>query len=122
MKGLMIGAIMVIACLSNSVPQARAADTSGKFIVLGVGSESCGKFVQERRQGRDNVYRGWVTGYLTAINLSTPNTYNILGSTDLDGILLWLENHCGQQPLDSVASATEALVMELMPNRRQRKP
>jgi hypothetical protein len=42
-------------------------------------------------------------------------TYNLVGSDDLSGPMLWIENWCGKNPLRGLAEASSALVHELYP-------
>lgn len=85
-------------------------------------TESCGRFIADRSAGGDNPYRGWLTGYLSRYNWAQDGTYNILGHTDVDGALLWIENYCRVHPLDNFASATRKLINELYPNRLRGAP
>jgi len=96
-------------------------DVHGDFMGYGVGGESCGKFIEKRRNRQDTGYMHWVTGYLTAINLERPMTYNILGTTDIHGAMLWLENYCQRYPLIDVNDAVDALADELYPKRATQK-
>lgn len=98
-----------------------AADDNGRFVVLGLGSESCGTYITERRQGNDNPYRGWVTGYLSAYNESLKNTYNLLGKSDMEGVMLWLENYCSKNPLNSFSQASGALLGALFVDRHTKR-
>jgi hypothetical protein len=96
-------------------------DTRGEYTILGVGNESCSKFVRERQQSigayPDHRYIYWVTGYLTAVNAQTPNTNNIAGFTDIYGVMTWLETYCKKTPLTPFAEAVRALVPALYPER-----
>jgi hypothetical protein len=99
-----------------------ADDAEGRFVVLGYGVQSCGAYVTERSGGNDNPFRGWLTGYLTRYNYAVGHTYNMLGSTDLDGALLWLENYCRANPLDDFEIATRKLIAALSPKKQTTKP
>ena len=73
-------------------------DVNGTFMSLGLGPDSCGKFMEAKRSNNNAAvaYLAWVSGYLTGANVIAPNTYNILGTTDMDGAMLWIENYCQQ--------------------------
>jgi hypothetical protein len=86
-----------------------------------LGGKFCGKFVEERRNRHDILYPIWVTGYLTAVNVHTP-TYDILGATDIDGAMIWLENYCNQNPLKDFSVAVDAIVNEIDPKRTTKAP
>ncbi|MCZ6732537.1 MAG: hypothetical protein O7B27_08315 [Gammaproteobacteria bacterium] len=89
---------------------------------------SCGTYVAARDEGRrgklyeENNHIGWAFGYLTAYNLLTPDTYDIIGQTDLSAILLWLENYCKRNPLARFAEAMVLLTDELHPERIRKAP
>jgi hypothetical protein len=55
----------------------------------------------------------WVVGYLTAYNEWVAPDGNISAGTDNDGIAAWMDNYCQAHPLDNVARAARALVVEL---------
>ena len=64
---------------------ARAADENGNFLILGVGATSCWKF---QADSTNVIYVAWLTGFLTAIDLTTPRVRNILSGTDIDGAMV----------------------------------
>src|SRR5215467_4820533 len=57
----------------------RCVDTNGRYVAYGYGANSCGMFVEARRNNTDTNYISWVTGYLTAVDTTYPITYGILG-------------------------------------------
>jgi len=67
-------------------------------------------------------YIKWIEGYLTAVNLKTSDTYDILGKLDIDGTIVWLKNYCNDNPRRSLPYAIDALVDELYPNRITKEP
>ncbi len=98
------------------------ADVNGKYTVYGFGAESCGTFVEARRNRKNAFYLAWVTGYITAVNKVSPTTYDMLGNTDFEGAMLWIENYCNTHPLKTFAYAVNSLVDELYPTRKTQKP
>ena len=97
-------------------------DTDRSYEVYGYGVKSCGSFVQEKKNTNGVLYNAWVAGYLTAVNLTSPVLYSILGKTDINGAMLWLENYCNKNPLKNFVDAVQALVNELYPNRTTQAP
>ena len=61
----------------------------------------------------------WLAGFLTAYNMLTPDTYNILGNSDLQSALIWLDNFCKANPLENISAGAAALVTELYPKRHR---
>jgi hypothetical protein len=111
------------ALLAVSSITAMASDQLGRYVVHGMGTESCGSFVQARRQPDNwSGYGTWLTGYLTSVNVYTEDTYDISGTTDLEGIKLWVENYCQKNPLENISTAAEAAVDALTANRHRVKP
>jgi hypothetical protein len=101
---------------------ASAADDAGNFSVQG--GATCSKYLSE--QSSKSVvftsYMGWVAGYMSAYNSLTPDTFSILGNSDLGGALLWIKGYCEKNPLDTVAQGMQALIWELYPKRLQKAP
>jgi hypothetical protein len=79
--------------------------------------------VGDRAAGKDNPYRGWLSGYLSSYNRYAVDTYNILGRSDLEGAMLWVENYCKAHPLESFSDAVSSLVStELIDRKLSTKP
>src|SRR6266446_510916 len=91
-----------------------AADDDGKYKAYGLGLKSCGLFVEQRRKKQDKGYVHWVEGYLTAVNMHTP-TFSILGTTDIHGAMLLIENYCIKNPLKAFGVALDSIFYELFP-------
>src|SRR5262245_52544462 len=91
-------------------------DIDGHYTSMGYGGSSCGKFVEARNNEHSKVaYATWVTGYMTAVNQERANTFSIAGNTDLDGLMLWIENYCKDNPLILFSNAVAKLVLEIYP-------
>ena len=89
--------------------------------VLGYGTNSCGSYVATRSQpvARD-VYITWLTGFLTEFNIS--NRQGILDAsahTDGLGIQAWLDTYCTANPLVPFATASLALLADLVAQERR---
>ena len=74
--------------------QAHAADKSGNYAIWGKGSKSCFRYLKDRTANKDEPYRNYVMGYLTAYNAMTPETYSISRNMKLDEIMTWLDDYC----------------------------
>lgn len=105
------------AAVARPAAAAQATDT---IAIWGIGQISCGRFVQERERGAgaygpfDATFRQWLLGFLTALNWSDPERPDLLAGTDAEGAMLWVENHCRSQPLDTFFDAALALRRELV--------
>ena len=115
--------IAVLVLLLLAVVPGRASDKDGAYFALGLGTYSCGAYVESKRAFRNRVQvYDWVNGYLSAYNNLQSDTYDILGNTDIDGAMVWLENHCQKHPLEAFATAVQRLVIQLGPKRKRIKP
>ena len=100
---------------------ALAADPDGAY--WSQRPESCREFRRvlgsdERTPALMNI-RGWVAGYITGYNRQTPDTYDVLGVTDFDAALRFLDGYCKAHPLDNLTAAMEALTDSLYPARHR---
>jgi hypothetical protein len=108
---------VVLVLLSSST---QSADKTGSYAIIGSGTASCGKYVEARKSDSDGNYRAWLAGYISALNLMTKDTYNVMGETDTDGMMLWIENYCTGNPLKRFESAAQAVSAKLLPTRKRR--
>jgi hypothetical protein len=110
-------AIMVLAAT-----QAGATDEAGRYFIMGPGKAPCAEFIAAKAKGTDNLYASWITGYLTAINEKSADTYSITGVVTGDQIMLGLEDYCRKNPDRLFAVAAEALTQALTPQRLRAAP
>lgn len=108
--------VFVLLLILISV-SARAAGTDGTSAMIG--SISCGRYVENRKNQVWGQNEYWVAGYITAYNLWTPDTWDILGTSDLDSAMLWLETYCKANPLESLGMGMHYLINELRPKRHR---
>lgn len=93
-----IALVSLIICLSMQ-NHAHAADPAGNYAIWGKGNKSCFRYLKDRDAGKDETYKNYVMGYLTAYNTMTPETYNISGSMKLDEIMIWLDDYCDSKQM-----------------------
>src|SRR5215813_661561 len=98
--------VPVLALLWLPLP-GSGSDAKGNYVALGFGLESCQTFMQARSNRLDLPYRHWLTGYLTAVNKLTKDTVDMRGTTDIDGMLGWLEQYCIENRQYSFSRAVE---------------
>ena len=103
---------------AGSPPQ--AADSTGRY--AGYFTSSCGTFLDARKNNRSIMFDTWLSGYITAVNQHTPETYNYLASTDLLGAMAWMEKYCRENPLSDFSTGASALLNELHPKRQVKAP
>ncbi|MEJ8836334.1 hypothetical protein [Ramlibacter sp. AN1133] len=111
---------VVALLISGFAFGAIAADASGRFTILSMGTKSCGEVVGDfKDDGRAKLSNSiWVAGYLTAINEYVVQRSNVAAGTDAAAWDLWIYNYCSANPLDSLSQATSALAKELAKRNR----
>jgi hypothetical protein len=100
-----------------------AADENGVYWIYGVGRQNCSTFLEARKAGgfEEISYKNWIMGYLTAVNHTTPHTYDILGKAEIQGALTWLDRHCEKYPDETMYMAMPNLMAVMYPQRQQSK-
>ena len=113
--------LMVVLALLMVGSGAWAADKNGNYATR---TESCGPYMKDRQSknaAKVLNHAVWIFGYITAYNRQAPDTFDIRGGTEIDGILLWLDNWCKANPTKDMSAAMEAFTKEMYP-RRDRAP
>ena len=94
-----------------------SANAAGSFTLLGVGTQSCGAWVQAR-EGRGHFPAAkqaamltWAQGFLSAAVVVTGR--DILRDLDPAAMKTWLDNYCQKHPIRSVWQALGVLVSQL---------
>jgi len=110
--------IVLILSFTFATP-ATARDKDDMYWVQG--AISCGEWVKFRKEDswEATATKAWIAGYITAYNLHRPDVYNILGSTDLESVNLWMDKYCQENPLSHLAKGMRALTIELWANRKR---
>ena len=113
--------ILFAIAMCGAAPPALAADPDGAY--WSQRPESCREFRRllssdERTPALMSI-RGWIGGYITAYNRQTPDTYDVLGTTDFDTALRFMDGYCKAHPLDNLTAAMEALTESLYATRHR---
>jgi hypothetical protein len=131
----MVGALLLV-CMLGGNARAGASSDGRYFALAGV---SCAAFVNlywaeiaarnaNHHVGGDLNFtndfiaaRYYVTGWLSAYNMLTPDTFNIVPN-GTEGAIFWLNNFCTKNPLKNLDDGLQALVVEAYPSRQQNAP
>jgi len=95
----------LICTLSVAAMDAAAADRDGNYAVWGPGARSCHTYNQAPGEQERIPYRNYVMGYLTAYNAVSAETYAISADMNLDAVMAWMDDYCGQKPMHSFEQA-----------------
>ena len=113
--------ILFAMTLCAAATSAMTADNEGAY--WSQRPESCREFRRlqssdERTPALMNI-RGWVAGYITGFNRQTPDTYDVLGITDFEAAMRFIDGYCKAHPLDNLTAAMESLTEDLYPKRHR---
>ena len=88
-----------------------AKDMNGNFASYGVGARPCSDYIEARQQGEEllDYYNNFVLGYLSAVNLIVPSTFDILGDRSMGAALARLDDHCQRNSDENFTNALALL-------------
>ena len=89
--------------------------TTGASAVEPMGDTSCGKWVKDRTSGivKDQLsLTSWLIGYLNGI--ARWSEVDILSNADRESLMVWMDNYCKTNPLESVEHGSFNLSIELI--------
>ena len=70
-----------------------AADMAGRYLISGLGKDSCYSYVDADEVGR-SYYLTWLSGYITSHNYHSDKTYSIVNNKSIEDIETWLRDYC----------------------------
>ena len=117
-KNLLLVTITTVFTFASYQIHAKELSTT-PIMAYGEATSSCGSFVESKQNDSQRyIYLAWLNGYLTAINMHDGSRlYNgsrdIKAGRDPQALMLWLENYCHANPLDSFFQAVTKLQQEL---------
>jgi hypothetical protein len=88
-----------------------AVDASDQPMVYGIGTTSCGEWVQEHQKKSfvADLQTAWLLGYLSGVGATG---YQIQ-ETDLAAVEVWMGNYCQQNPLNPTWKGSLGLLRQL---------
>ena len=100
---------------SGTVPFDRAAVAAvedGMSAVRGVGMLSCGQYITliEEESPAIDMVAGWIDGFTTGLNATTPGVFDHLPWQRTDLVLQLLANHCAANQNDILANALNLFI------------
>jgi hypothetical protein len=112
---VLLGALLVPAT-------SPAADKDGNYAVWGMGAKSCFHFTQAQGKPEGEPFQDYVSGYLTAYDALTADTYSITAGKDLDQVMAWITDYCTKKQIHSFEQALAEFTVEYHPQRSRRPP
>jgi len=116
--------VVLLALMLTVFETAAAADSEEAYAVWGDGNLSCHKYNKARAASGPELekIKSYVTGYLTAYNAFTPDTYDIAGGTKIDEIIGSLDDYCDTKQVESLESALHHYVQGHVEKRARTSP
>ena len=110
MRGIILGLALGLSVAGG----AAAMDAQGKYTVYGSGQVGCGQWTKQRTYGGTLTQQDqhWVLGYVTAYNRWVSKERSVLGDMEVNDIVAWMDEFCGQNPKESLTGAVESLILE----------
>ncbi|MGH1537904.1 MAG: hypothetical protein ACRBDX_07635 [Gammaproteobacteria bacterium] len=90
----------------------HASDMAGRYLVSGAGKDSCRSFVDADAIGK-SYYRAWLSGYISAHNYYSEDTYSIVNKKTVDELETWLRGYCFSNIKHTYEQAAKALMRKL---------
>lgn len=84
-----VGVVLLFVVYS----QLLAADMAGRYLVSGIGKDSCRSFVDVDNVGR-SYYLTWLSGYISSHNYHSQDTYSIVNKKSVDDLETWMRSYC----------------------------
>ena len=111
-KRLVSHAILSIWFLFVITNLVSAADMAGRYLVSGVGKDSCRSFVDADEVGK-SYYRTWLSGYITSHNYRSEDTYSVVNEKTVDELEAWLRGYCFSNMTHTYEQAVKGLMRKL---------
>lgn len=102
MKSLTIILGMMIMLISTT---AVAVDSKGNYAVWGLGKKSCFGYTQAVASDDIEKFKHYVKGFLTSYNMFTDKTYSIARDMNINEIMEWLSQYCGENQMSGFETA-----------------
>ena len=113
-------AALFLAGVAGATP-AAATDSQGRFMMKGVGSQTCAEFLRFDDPSRLTV-ETYLAGFVTAINIERDDTYDVIPSAQMDRAMEWLAAWCGENRNARIAIAVYQLIEYHFPRRLRTAP
>lgn len=97
MRSMILAALLAVSGFGSAVD---AADSQGDFAIKGVGLAPCADYLEAARLGDERLpmFHGWVSGFLSAMNLHGADTYDLIDWQSDDYIAASLGGWCEANP------------------------
>jgi hypothetical protein len=91
--------------------------SEGRFVLWGVGNDSCAVFLQEKSRASPKYYSqiNWIAGGEWSATMAKKGVKSdLLKDTDPVALEAWVVNYCGSHPLEHLGTAAVKLEQTLL--------
>jgi len=81
--------------------------------VIGVGTASCGTWIEARRNRTSFAYEQWAIGFASGVSVALD--LDLLKGRDASAIWVWMDGYCASHPLELMGAAIAELINSLNP-------
>ncbi len=111
---------VVLYCATLACSATCLASDKQKFYAAH--DETCKQYLIDRSASATTLpHVAWVSGYITAYNRQTPDTYDIANGRKSSDFIPWLDRWCQSNPNQSLAGGMKSLTSEIAASRRRSK-
>ncbi|MCI0400293.1 MAG: hypothetical protein L0Y67_01795 [Gammaproteobacteria bacterium] len=82
----------------------------------------CGNYAEYRASPDSIQVTTFVKGYLSALNFSLDDTYDLLGNTTFEDAMAWIDRYCQEHATATFNDALQMFLVEFYPSRRRSTP
>lgn len=106
--------VVFLALWGGNAP-VHAGDDSGNYYVRGFGSQSCARYLKERkaRSAAYVAFRTWANGYVTSYNQFAAGTYDAAANFNIATLAGTFANYCRVNKKSNFVTAVYAVTREL---------
>ena len=116
---LLAAALCGCANLQPKPPQEVSA-----FSAQGWGGTTCNEMLHdihtatagERAAQNVGLYQSWLSGFISGVNYSRDDVYDVSGATNPTDSYEWVKNYCLQNPIDPLPVAVHQLIQHWQTN------
>jgi hypothetical protein len=118
MRRLLTIAAAACAAALLTMPAARASDAKGDFAIRGIGAQSCKQLIEalQKKDATTGLSTAeWLMGYLTAINLMTPDTFDAVPVVDAPPLVSLVVGNCEKTQDARIADVVNGVMKAFAP-------
>ena len=110
-------AVLVASAVGLGPRLVSAAAPDGQYAIKGEGRQTCEHLLAGGSAQFHAGFRGWIMGYLTAVNRYEATTYDIIPWQGIDVLITIINNHCKENKGERLNDVVHKIVMTFQPSR-----